>query len=133
MLGPVLIGFGALVSMLNPITGGLLALGAAFVAFNGGVSKSESLIEKENRALNNLVDKIKSTTEGTQERFDLITELQEKYPDFLSNLDAEKVSNDDLTKSLKLHNKEFLKKLQLQLNKKKYKNYLTKKHLLVKN
>lgn len=127
VLGPVLIGFGALVSMLNPITGGLLALGAAFVAFNGGVSKSESLIEKENRALNNLVDKIKSTTEGTQERFDLITELQEKYPDFLSNLDAEKVSNDDLTKSLKLHNKEFLKKLQLQSEQEKIQELLNQK------
>ena len=127
VLGPVLIGFGALVSMLNPITGGLLALGAAFVAFNGGVSKSESLIEKENRALNNLVDKIKSTTEGTQERFDLINELQAKYPDFLSNLDAEKVSNDDLTTSLKLHNKEFLKKLKLQSEQEKIQELLDKK------
>ena len=127
VLGPVLIGFGALVSMLNPITGGLLALGAAFVAFNGGVSKSESLIEKENTALNNLVDKIKSTTEGTQERFDLITELQAKYPDFLSNLDAEKVSNDDLTTSLKLHNKEFLKKLQLQSEQEKIQELLNEK------
>jgi len=127
VLGPVLIGFGALVSMLNPITGGLLALGAAFVAFNGGVSKSESLIEKENTALNNLVDKIKSTTEGTQERFDLITELQTKYPDFLSNLDAEKVSNDDLTTSLKLHNKEFLKKLQLQSEQEKIQELINEK------
>ncbi len=127
VLGPVLIGFGALVSMLNPITGGLLALGAAFVAFNGGVSKSESLIEKENTALNNLVDKIKSTSEGTQERIDLITELQTKYPDFLSNLDAEKVSNDDLTTSLKLHNKEFLKKLQLQSEQEKIQELLNEK------
>ncbi len=127
VLGPVLIGFGALVSMLNPITGGLLALGAAYVALNGGVSKSESLIEKENTALNNLVDKIKSTTEGTQERFDLITELQTKYPDFLSNLDAEKVSNDDLTTSLKLHNKEFLKKLQLQSEQEKIQELLNEK------
>ena len=127
VLGPVLIGFGALVSMLNPITGALLAMGAAYVALNGGVSKSESLIEKENTALNNLVDKIKSTTEGTQERFDLITELQAKYPDFLSNLDAEKVSNDDLTTSLKLHNKEFLKKLQLQSEQEKIQELLNQK------
>ena len=127
VLGPVLIGFGALVSMLNPITGGLLALGAAYVALNGGVSKSESLIEKENTALNNLVDKIKSTTEGTQERIDLITELQTKYPDFLSNIDAEKVSNDDLTTSLKLHNKEFLKKLQLQSEQEKIQELLNEK------
>ena len=127
VLGPVLIGFGALVSMLNPITGGLLALGAAYVALNGGVSKSESLIEKENTALNNLVDKIKSTSEGTQERIDLITELQAKYPDFLSNLDAEKVSNDDLTTSLKLHNKEFLKKLQLQSEQEKIQELLNEK------
>ena len=127
VLGPVLIGFGALVSMLNPITGALLAMGTAYVALNGGVSKSESLIEKENTALNNLVDKIKSTTEGTQERFDLITELQTKYPDFLSNLDAEKVSNDDLTTSLKLHNKEFLKKLQLQSEQEKIQELLNEK------
>jgi hypothetical protein len=127
VLGPVLIGFGALVSMLNPITGALLAMGAAYVALNGGVSKSESLIEKENTALNNLVDKIKSTTEGTQERFDLITELQTKYPDFLSNLDAEKVSNDDLTTSLKLYNKEFLKKLQLQSEQEKIQELLNEK------
>lgn len=127
VLGPVLIGFGALVSMLNPITGALLAMGAAYVALNGGVSKSESLIEKENTALNNLVDKIKSTTEGTQERLDLINELQTKYPDFLSNIDAEKVSNDDLTTSLKLHNKEFLKKLQLQSEQEKIQELLNEK------
>lgn len=127
VLGPVLIGFGALVSMLNPITGGLLAMGAAYVALNGGVSKSESLIEKENRELNNLAANVMSAAEGTDERTAAIERLQSKYPDFLSNLDAEKISNDDITKSLKESNKEFLKKLQLQSEQAKVQELLNKK------
>ena len=113
VLGPVLIAIAALLSLLNPITGALLLLGTAFVALNSLTSKSESLIEKENTALNNLVDKLQSTTEGTQERLDLIAEIQTKYPNFLSNLDAEKIGNEDITKALKDTNTEFLKKLTL--------------------
>ena len=127
VLGPVLIGFGALVSMLNPITGALLAMGTAYVALNRGVSKSESLIEKENRELNNLAANVMSAAEGTDERTAAIERLQSKYPDFLSNLNAEKISNDDITKSLKESNKEFLNKLKLQSEQAKLQELLNKK------
>jgi len=58
---------------------------------------------------------IYNTNTPADERIKLIKDLQENYPDYLGNIDAETVSNDDLRKSLDALNESLVYKLQLQL------------------
>lgn len=127
VIGPVLIGFGALLSMLNPISIGLIAVTGAIAAFTGASKDSTSQIEDENEALNNLAERTLSAKEGTEERLKLIKQLQDEYPDFLGNLDAEKVSNEDIEKSLAGANKEFLAKIRLQAESEKLQDLIAVK------
>ena len=95
--------------------------------FSRDGKKTKSPLEQENDNLNNLAANVMSAAKGTDERKAAIERLQSKYPDFLANLDAEKISNDDIRKSLKQANDEFLKKLQLQSEEAKLQELLNKK------
>ncbi len=127
VIGPLLIGFGALVAMLNPITGGILAMGAAFVGLNSQSEKQVSNLEKERQGLNNLVGVILTTNKGSQKRKDLIVDLNKRYPNFLSNLDSEKVTNKELSNALRNTNKEYIKKIELQARETEITEALTRK------
>ena len=126
VLGPVLIGFGALVSMLNPITGGLLALGAAFVFVKTKSDSATVAMEKEADELDTLTQAALSAADGSQLRLDIIEEIQSKYPNYLGNLDAEKVSNDDLTTAAKSYNDELIKRIVLKKQEEKVQSLVTK-------
>lgn len=79
------------------------------------VKFSESLIQEQGE-LNVLVSAITSVNDeyGTRKR--LLEELQSKYPDFLANLDIEKVTNEQLQAQLGLVNKEYMRKILLKQN-----------------
>ncbi len=77
------------------------------------VPVSEKL-EDERFELNALVLAIQSNNDNQKVRNDLIQRLQDKYPDFLKNLDAEKVSNEQLSKRLEEVNKQYQLKIVLQ-------------------
>lgn len=115
VLGPVLIGFGALVSMLNPITGALLAMGTAYVVLTSKSDKQLTNLEKEKQGLNNLVGVILTTTKNSKKRKDLINDLNKDYPDFLKNLNSEKLTNEDLSIALNNANKQYTKKIELKV------------------
>jgi len=126
-LGPVMIGIGALISLVNPLTIGITALGAAFVALGVSSKKTKSPLEQEQTALMNLADRAMSANAGTEKRIRLIKELQDKYPNFLTNLDAEKVSNENIKKALDESNQSFLKKIRLQAESKKLQELMNEK------
>lgn len=73
-------------------------------------------IQREQADLNLLVGAIITTNDeyGTRKR--LIEELQVKFPDFLGNLNAETVTNEQLKTALDAVNKEYVKKIFLQKN-----------------
>jgi hypothetical protein len=48
------------------------------------------------------------------DRVKLIKQLQDKYPDYLGNLDAEKVTNQELSKAIKNVNSDLINKIVLQ-------------------
>ena len=127
VLGPLLLSFGAIVSLLNPFTVGLLALGGAFVALNSTGSKQLTFLEKEKSELNALVGVLKTTGDGTEKRKRLIGEINEKYPTFLENLDQEKITNDQLTIALDSANKEYIKKIELKAREVELTNAVNKK------
>jgi TP901 family phage tail tape measure protein len=72
-------------------------------------------IRREKIELNDLVSAITDYNTNAQTRKDLITELQGKYPDFLKNLNAEKVTNSELRDRLKEVNQEYDKKIEMQV------------------
>lgn len=79
------------------------------------VPVSEKL-RQEQFEVNNLVRSIVSVNDNQKIRNGLIQELQQKYPDFIGNIDAEKVSNEQLLKTLDDVNKSYLQRIKIAVN-----------------
>lgn len=78
-------------------------------------------IQKEKRELNLLVKTITNANTSNEARKRLMADLQQNYPDFLGNLDAEKVTNEQLRDRLKEVNEEYNKKILLAIKEDKIK------------
>lgn len=70
-------------------------------------------LRDEQVELNVLVARITDANTSQAERNALITELQRTYPDFLGNLDAETVTNEQLAERLKEVNNQYIFKIAL--------------------
>jgi TP901 family phage tail tape measure protein len=75
--------------------------------------KLEDTLRKESAELNSLVTSIIAANDNQRVRNSLVTELQSKYPDFLGNIDAEKVSNEQLKKMLIEVNAQYKERIKL--------------------
>lgn len=64
--------------------------------------------------LNSLVMQITNANISQEERNRLIGNLQREYPDFLKNLDAEKVTNEQLSERLDIINKQYANRIVVQ-------------------
>lgn len=71
-------------------------------------------MEQERVELRKLELQLLNTNLPQEDRIKLIRQLQEQYPAYFGSLDAEKVSNDELRKSLKALNDEMINKIILQ-------------------
>ena len=69
--------------------------------------KGSDKIIREKNELNNLVGAITNANNTQESRNRLIAELQTKYPDYLTNLNAETVSNEQLKTRLKEVNEQY--------------------------
>lgn len=74
--------------------------------------KNEEL-QKEKIAINFLVQSILEYNSNSALRNELLKELQENYPDFLGNLDAETASNNELAAQLRIVNDSYIEKAKL--------------------
>lgn len=80
-----------------------------------GVSTGYSgQLEEQRVALNVLLGQIQETNEGEALRVELIDKLQQQYPDFLGNLDAEKVTNEQLALRLSEVNEQMINRIIIQ-------------------
>lgn len=70
-------------------------------------------IEKEQFALNALVAQITDSNTTNEDRLKLLQQLKKEYPDFIGNINLEKVTNEDLIKSLAAANEQYVIKLAL--------------------
>ena len=78
------------------------------------ITPTETLTKKiqdQQLELFTLENRLLSTNIKEGERLSIIKELQIQYPDFLSNIDAEKVSNNELQKALKSVNDELVNRI----------------------
>lgn len=71
-------------------------------------------LEEERIALNGLVTQIISTNDNNDKRKKLIDQLNLQYPEFLKNLDKEKVTNGELVTRLKEINTQYVNRIILQ-------------------
>ncbi|MBK6964591.1 MAG: phage tail tape measure protein [Bacteroidales bacterium] len=74
--------------------------------------KTDQIIREKNE-LNGLVSQIMLTNENSSVRKELIKQLQTLYPDFLKNLDAEKVTNQELAGQLGIVNAKYREKARI--------------------
>lgn len=71
-------------------------------------------LEKERLELLKLESKIKDTNTTQEDRIGLIKQLKEQYPGLLKEIDAETISNQELTVSIKAINDQLINKIILQ-------------------
>lgn len=82
---------------------------------------------EEQVEVNSLVARITDLNTTTEERSDLITTLNEKYPFFLNNIDKEKVTNEELAKRMSVVNSLYETRIRLQIQEDKINDLRTKK------
>ena len=76
---------------------------------------AEQKIRVERQEVNQLAGAILSASGNTEIRNKLIKEMNQKYPDFLKNLDLEKLTNEQLITRLRDVNQEYSKRIRMQV------------------
>jgi len=71
-------------------------------------------LEKERIGLNSLVSMLIEHNDNQKRRNEIIAQIQSRYPDFLKNMDVEKVTTEQLSTALAAYNAQMLKKITLQ-------------------
>lgn len=92
---------------------------------------SEALRD-EQEELNSLVGAIVSCNDNQAVRNHLIEELQQKYPDFIGNIKAEKVTNELLVEQLKAINDQYREKIFIAANEEKIKDIQERRNRAIK-
>lgn len=96
------------------LIGGILDLAnLALGGLNNALNDNISNLQEENAELNVLVGAATALNVPTEVRQTLIDEINSKYPDFLKNLDAETVTNEQLAGRLEDVNRQFIRKIAL--------------------
>jgi TP901 family phage tail tape measure protein len=111
IMGSVITAAGALAAPIGLAVAALAALAAGAVAVGMKSKEMSDVLAEEKAELNSLVGAITNANNSEETRKKLIEELNKKYPSFLENIDAEKVSNEQLVAALEDVNKEYDKKI----------------------
>lgn len=105
------------VTKLNPI--GLLVAGLAAAIslldrYSAAAKAAADAAASETTKLQILHSQILATNKGTDERRKLVDQLKAQYPEYLGHLDSDKVSNEELARSISEVNKMLINKAVLQ-------------------
>ena len=103
---------GKLTSAMNDLLPIIKSITKGFIDLLS-VPVSETL-EKERQAFNGVALSALNAKEGTNERTKAIKSLQEQYPAFLGNIDAEKITNEQLKPILDQINQSYVIRIALQ-------------------
>lgn len=109
---------------------GLLSLvkgiARGFIDLLDSTQKESDALEDQRIRFLALSNEIRLTNEDTQKRSDLIGDLQKQYPEFLGNVDKEKITNEQLQPILDKINKTYLVRIALQRQQEKLQPFLEK-------
>jgi hypothetical protein len=92
----------------------VIDFGSSFLGLISPMKKVSDQLHDEQLGLNMLVSKITSTNTKNEERKQLLIQLNNEYPDFIKNIDIEKVSNDELNGALNKVNEQYINRIALQ-------------------
>ena len=92
---------------------GIVDLGTSILGLITPTQKQTELIVKQQAETNVLARSVISLNKGNKYRKELLVELQQKYPNFLKNLDIEKVTNTEIASRLREVNKQYREKIRL--------------------
>ena len=100
-------------SLLAKVSDGFYSIGSNILRM---LTPTKSLTEETRKQQNELFElesKIKNVNTSSEDRIRLIKDLQTKYPDYLKNINAETVSNNDLSLAIKEINNQLINKIIL--------------------
>ena len=98
---------------LSNLVRGFVQAGTAILSFLTPTEDLVDALENERTQLFLLESQLYDTNTSEEDRVKVIKELQDKYPDFLANIDAEKISNEELSDALLLVNDNLVNKIIL--------------------
>ena len=125
ILPAIATGFALLISPVGLLVAALTAAGVAMASFGESSSSAVESMQNERRELFVLESKIKDVNTSNEDRIKLIDSLKEKYPQLLKDIDAEAISNSELSKKLALVNSELVNKIIIQKQDEKIQNAIT--------
>lgn len=108
---------GLLVSLITAAAGAVYLLATRSSEFTKNLKEMYGEMTNEQVALDGLFSALKRTTEGSQDRRDIIQQINDKYGTYLPNLLTEKSSLDDINDAYKRINDTIVSQIAL-----KYKN-----------
>jgi len=97
--------------ILNNLVRGFVQAGAAVLSFLTPTKDLVDALRDEQSELFLLESQLLDTNTSERERVKIIKGLQDKYPDFLKNISAEKVTNQQLKTALKGVNEQLIQKI----------------------
>ncbi|MDB4919856.1 hypothetical protein [Mucilaginibacter sp.] len=121
--------------MIISIKGGMASAFEPFLSWMEKVTTTTmpEKLEQERIGLNALVGAIVSCNDNQQVRNQLIKELQEKYPDFIGNIEKERISNKMLTDQLVAVNEQYRVKIFIAANEDKLKTIQDKRNAAIRD
>lgn len=100
---------------INQVAESVVDLGASILDWITVQDKASDSLIAENVAIQNLVGSITDANTEEQERAELISQLQKQYPDFLGELEAENLSNEQIRDRLQEVNSAYQERIFLQI------------------
>tara|TARA_Y100000592_G_scaffold19716_1_gene30208 strand:+ start:2361 stop:5300 length:2940 start_codon:yes stop_codon:yes gene_type:complete len=101
-------------SAFSSIAKGIVEATTSLLGFLTPTEKTSEALEEERTNLFLLEAELKNANTSEARRLEIITDLQKQYPSFLGNVNAETVSNEQLTKALRQVNDELINRIIIE-------------------
>ena len=98
-IGAIAIAAAALATATYFLVKRLKEQNAEYGVSNEHMAEFNTSVITQKRELRLLYDAIKDTTVGTEDRTEAVSDLQDAYPDYITNIDLEKASVDEVTEA----------------------------------
>ena len=99
---------------ISKISRSFVQASTSMLGFLTKTKSATDAIKKEQTELFLLESQLLDTNTSEEDRLEIIDGLQKKYPDFLKNIDKEKVTNSQLKSALKGVNEQLIQKIMIQ-------------------
>ena len=99
---------------ISKISRSFVQAGTSILGFLTKTKSATDAIKDEQTELFLLESQLLDTNTSEEDRLEIINGLQKKYPDFLKNIDKEKVTNAQLKTALKGVNEQLIQKIMIQ-------------------